>query len=121
MLEEIPPRDAVLGRERDRLGPEDRGDVGRDRRELVGLHPEHDDVGTAGVGDAVGRLDPRDDLLAALFQDEAALADHLQVLAARDDVTFSPAAASLAAIWPPIAPAPMTVMFIRSFPKTAPA
>ncbi len=90
VLEEIPPRDAVLGRERHRLGPKDRGDVGRDRRELVGLDPEHDEVGTAGVGDAVGRLDPGDDLLAALFQDEAALADRLQVLAARDDADLLP-------------------------------
>ena len=84
VLEEIPPRDAVLGRQHHRLGREDRGDVGRDRRELVRLDPEHDEIGTADVGDAVGRLDPGDDLLAALLEYEAALADRLQVLAARD-------------------------------------
>src|SRR5271165_84118 len=49
------------------------------------LDREHDEVRAAGVGDAVGRVDARDDLFAALLQHEAALPDGLQVLSARND------------------------------------
>ena len=50
------------------------------------LDPEHDEVRAAGFGDAIGGFDACDDLFAALLQDEAALADRLQVRAARHDL-----------------------------------
>ena len=82
------------------------------------LDCEDDKIRAAGVGDAVRRQDARDDLFAVLLELEPALADRLQMLPRATTVTLSPAAASLAAMWPPIAPAPMTVMFIaRSEPK----
>ena len=85
VLEEIPPGNAVLRCQHHRRRGEDRRDVGCDRGELVRLDPEHDEVGAAGFGDAVGRLDAGDDLLAALLEHETARADRLQLLAAGDD------------------------------------
>src|SRR5271170_6118988 len=75
VLEEIPPGDAVLDRQRHRRGREDRGDLGCHRGQLVRLDPKDDEAGRANIGDAVGRLDPGDDLLSPLLQHEAALAD----------------------------------------------
>ena len=60
-------------------------DVGRDRRQLMRLDREHDKVRAAGFGDAIRRVDARDDLFAALLQHEAAFADGLQVLSACND------------------------------------
>ena len=49
------------------------------------LDSEHDQIRAAGVGDAIRRLDARDDLFAVLLEREPALADRLQVLPARHD------------------------------------
>ena len=86
MLEEIPPGNAVLRRHDHRRGRDDRGDFGCDRRELMRLDPEHDEVRAAGLGDAVRRLDARDDLFAVLLELEPAFADRLQMLPARHDL-----------------------------------
>ena len=60
--------------------------LGCDRRQLVRLDREHDEVRAAGLGDAIRRLDARDDLFAVLLQLEPAFADRLQMLAARHDL-----------------------------------
>ena len=66
-------------------GPEDRSDLGGDRRDLMRLHAEDDEIGLAKIGDALARGDARDDLPALLFQHEAALADGGKVGPPRDD------------------------------------
>ena len=52
----------------------------------MGLDPEDDDVDAAGLGNAIGRLDARDDLFTILDELEPALADRFQVLPARHDL-----------------------------------
>ena len=49
------------------------------------LDPEHDQVRAAGLGDAIRRLDARNDLFAVLLELEPALADRLEVRAPGHD------------------------------------
>ena len=85
VLEEVPPRKTVLRHHERRRGRHDRGDLCCDRRQLMRLDSKHDEVRAAGFGDAIRRLDARDDLFAVLLEREPAFADRLQVLPARHD------------------------------------
>src|ERR1700722_14532767 len=83
VLEEIPPWYAVLRRHDCRRRRDNRGDLGCDRRQLMRLDPEHDEVRAACFRDVIRRLDASDDLLAVLLELKSAFADRLQMLSAR--------------------------------------
>src|SRR6185437_604421 len=78
VLVEIPPGHAILGGHDCRGWRRDRGDLGCDRRQLMRLDREHDEVRAARVRNAIGRLDAGDNLLAVLLERKSAFADRLQ-------------------------------------------
>ena len=69
VLHEVPPRDAVLRREHDRIRDVHGGQVAHDRAHLVRLHAENDEILRAGLGDLVGRGHVRELLAAVLFDE----------------------------------------------------
>src|SRR5207253_10395636 len=67
VLEEVPPRNAVLRGQHCGLGPAEVIEVGDDGGNLMRLHAEDDELLCAGLGNLVGGSNARHDLTAVLL------------------------------------------------------
>jgi hypothetical protein len=82
----VPPGDAVLGRDHNRAGPEQLGQLRGDGFDLVRLEGQDHDILCAGLTQAARGLDVARHMFGSVFLDQlqSVLADRLEMRTARD-------------------------------------
>ena len=85
--QKIPPRNAVLHGDDERLRADQAANLPGNRRELMGLHRQHDDVGHAGLVNPAGRGDRPGQTLGSVLLNEpdAGLPEGVEVRAPADE------------------------------------